>query len=219
MADAAKPLHALTGLRWIAAFAVFLHHLQRPFGVPYLNWWLGSLAVSFFFVLSGFILTYVYAERMANKTVTVRKFLFTRWARIWPLHLACLVIFVTVFSSWNAILGSWDHTPRFLTNLTMLQSWVPDPGWYFGFNGVSWSISTEFFFYLAFPFLMIGGEKKFWPIFVILTLSGFGDFVWSVLRRKDACVRRLGRRQYGAFQSRCFDCLSFVRAWPSGSCF
>jgi len=127
--------------------------------------WLGCLAVSFFFVLSGFILTYAYHDRLKTWRDGVGGFWFARWARIWPLHVVCLgILLVWDFSSdYIEVLGRGERAHRLLgTNLLLLHSWVPHPEWAFSFNAVSWSISTEAFFYFVFPLLLIGGQRQFW---------------------------------------------------------
>ncbi len=163
MAHQAQPLHALTGLRFVAAFAVFVHHVGGRFGLPNDELALGSFAVSFFFVLSGFILTYVYADRLQYGGL--KKFYFTRWARIWPLHLACLLIAILTMGSMPQLIRG-EGWGKLITNALLLQSWVPNTPWVFSFNGVAWSISTESFFYLMFPLFLIGGQKKFWLKYV-----------------------------------------------------
>ena len=157
-----QPLLALTGLRFVAAFAVFLHHVGGSFGLAKINMPLGSWAVSFFFVLSGFILTYVYANRLNQQSL--KKFYFTRWARIWPLHVACLLLFMALMG-WRQF-SSGEGLGKLVCNLLLLQSWVPDSRWVFSMNGVAWSISTEMFFYAMFPLLLLGGAKRFWKKYV-----------------------------------------------------
>ncbi len=159
MSGKVKTLDALTGLRFIAAFLVFVHHISGRFGLGEVRAALGALAVSFFFVLSGFILTYVYHNRLQTKDV--KRFYFTRWARIWPLHVVCFL-----FALFMLNMPRFDADPiygfKVLSGVFLLQSWVPDYGWNFVTNGVSWSISTEMFFYLMFPLFLLGGQKKFW---------------------------------------------------------
>ncbi len=130
---------------------------------------LAGAAVSFFFVLSGFILTYVYKDHLTYGKV--KKFYYKRWARIWPLHLVCML--VAIFSI-GIVIQDWT---MFGVNLGLLHSWVPRTPWVFSFNGVSWSISTEMFFYFMFPFLLIGGQKKFWFKFAILWALVIGVLV------------------------------------------
>ena len=77
-------LRSLTGLRFVAAAAVFVSHIQYFVFPEVRQLPLGGPAVSFFFVLSGFILTYVYGQKLSRQSVP--RFWFTRWARLWPLH-------------------------------------------------------------------------------------------------------------------------------------
>jgi peptidoglycan/LPS O-acetylase OafA/YrhL len=142
-------LDALTGLRFWFAFLVVVHHsLQHWFGprvYPVADF--GYIGVDFFFVLSGFVLTWSWRPE-----VTARRFWWNRVARIWPLHLTTLVLaLVLVADQVNrpGVLGS-------LANLFLLQAWVPDDRVYFGYNAVAWSLSCEVFFYLAFPLLARG---------------------------------------------------------------
>ena len=90
MASATNKLDALTGLRALAALAVFAQHFMSIMDIKVKLGPIGGIAVSFFFVLSGFILVYVYKGRLTGSTTP--KFYFTRFARIWPLHIACLLL-------------------------------------------------------------------------------------------------------------------------------
>lgn len=158
MSDGRKPsLHALTGLRFFAAAAVFYHHLGGKFGWEQNRYSIGSLAVTFFFILSGFVLTYVYHDQLANRK-QVGRFLFNRFARIWPLHFFCLLLAAGLvwFDSRLTVEPFWQ---KFTLNLSLLQSWTPFSDWVFAFNGVAWSISTEAFFYGLFPLLMFAGAR------------------------------------------------------------
>jgi len=139
-------LDALTGLRFWFAFLVVCHHsLQHWFGpgiYPVADF--GYIGVDFFFVLSGFVLTWSW-----RPDVSARRFWWNRVARIWPLHLTTLVlalVFVADQVSRPGALGT-------LANLALLQAWVPDQHIYFGYNAVAWSLSCEVFFYLSFPVL------------------------------------------------------------------
>ena len=177
----AAQLDALTGLRFFAALAVIMVHavnlaIRRDAG--YEQW--AASAVSFFFVLSGFILTYVYSERLT--WAKVPEYLVARWARIWPLHVVCLCCAAAVYMyrgylPWNLETG-W----RFATNLLLVQSWIPITGWPFSFNGPAWSISTELGFYLAFPVLLLAGRRQFWPVFAVVTVVSLGGLAWLQAR-------------------------------------
>ncbi|OIJ74203.1 MAG: hypothetical protein A2V21_307970 [Deltaproteobacteria bacterium GWC2_55_46] len=123
-------------------------HARGTLGVPedFLTTFALTEAVSFFFVLSGFILAYVYPTLEGP---AIRNFLIRRVARIWPVH-ALALLFLLAF-------GLFSLTPSpyiFTLNLFLLHSWFPFKDIYYSFNVPSWSISTEFAFYLFFPFLI-----------------------------------------------------------------
>ena len=110
--------------------------------------------VSFFFVLSGFILTHVYTSK---PMLSYGSFLRARFARLWPVHLAAtLLLFLTVpaISLTYDGPGIFDKWIVLGFNLSLLHSAFPFLSYIFSWNAVSWSISTEFFFYAAFPFLL-----------------------------------------------------------------
>jgi peptidoglycan/LPS O-acetylase OafA/YrhL len=176
-----KALDALTGLRFIAALTVVVIHAIKYGGHdtsqlgPY-----AANAVAFFFVLSGFILTYVYDQRMAS--VGTSKFYFARFARIWPLHIVCLLgaVFVDAWFGNGALLS---RKVQFWNHAALLQSWLPIYKWSAAFNGPAWSISTEFAFYLAFPILLALGRKRFYPIMIASLLC-----TATILCALDYCI-------------------------------
>ena len=162
-----KTLDALTGLRFIAALAVVLvHAMKYADGVSAYNAY-ATNAVAFFFVLSGFILTYVYHDRLWQ--VGVIKFYFARFARIWPLHVVCLVAAIAVQYYYGQTGGTTSSL--LASHLSMLQSWIPIEKWSLRLNGPAWSISTEFGFYFVFPVLLWLGRKQFWPIALVSILA------------------------------------------------
>lgn len=90
-----RRLDALTGLRWWAAFWVFGYHLLNYTGMPLLiaaPLEIGSIGVTFFFVLSGFVLTWSMTGEVSASTFYTRRF-----ARIWPSHIVALLLAIPVF--------------------------------------------------------------------------------------------------------------------------
>lgn len=162
-----KKLDSLTSARFVAAAAIVIGHLSERFGSLGLSHLPLNQGVSFFFVLSGFILHYNY--RSFTSAGAVKRFIVARIARIWPVHVACLLLFFVVLPHdlWYI---PWPR-PTLLTlvvpNLLLVQSWIPAKSFYLSLNGVSWSISNELFFYLALPFIVIYLRR---PL-VILSLS------------------------------------------------
>lgn len=168
---AAQNLAALTALRFPAALAILIHHCN---GVFWPAAALGPLdaGVSFFFVLSGYILTHVYGGSVVG-AVALRRFYVARIARIWPLHLLCLaatLLLVAVPEPEPFRAGA------LISNALMLHAWVPFDRYFFSYNYVSWSISTELFFYLAFPFL-VRRSRVALLVWLCISLAGVAALV------------------------------------------
>ncbi|MFN8663214.1 MAG: acyltransferase [Thermomicrobiales bacterium] len=162
-------LRPLTSLRFVAASMILLLHAAGQFGIsqtpggPFLLW----QGVSFFFVLSGFILVYVYGEL---EGVSARSFLRARIARIWPAHVATLLLLLLLVPTARPPLDA-ASTGHLLTNIALLQSWTPTGEQWSSFNGVSWSVSAELGFYLCFPLLVINWRRTWhWKLFGTLLL-------------------------------------------------
>jgi len=148
-------LKPLTALRFAAAMWVVCHHFWPHLqggGAPALVG-RGYLGVEMFFVLSGFILSHVYLESFGEGRFRYGAFLWARIARIYPLHLAVLAGLGALAAAAAAAgmqlsgaLVDWRALPA---NLLLLHAWglAPASAW----NHPSWSISAEWFAYLAFP--------------------------------------------------------------------
>ncbi len=147
-------LDGLTGLRFFAAAWVFAYHffVLTVDGAPA---WVkaaqqsGHAAVSLFFVLSGFVLAYGYAEPLADGRVGRARFWWLRLARVWPLYALTTLVEIP--------LGLHAGTaPRLVAGATAadlvgLQAWIPAVT--FVGNTPGWSVSVELFFYFVFPWL------------------------------------------------------------------
>jgi peptidoglycan/LPS O-acetylase OafA/YrhL len=155
-------LTSLTALRFFAALSVFFSHVHFVKGTEYSIFFMekGYVGVTFFFILSGFILSYSYGQR---KDMNKKKFYFTRFARIYPLHFLTLIISLP-FVFYN----DFKHLLATFPNIFLLQSFIPIKGVYFSANSPSWSISTEMFFYLLFPFLINFNKNKLILISILL---------------------------------------------------
>jgi peptidoglycan/LPS O-acetylase OafA/YrhL len=141
-------LDSLTGLRFFAAGIVFMHHafelttgtlreaLLAVFGH-------GRAGVSFFFVLSGFVLAW--SMRPGDRAGSFWR---RRFARVWPAYAVAAVAGYLISRYFD---GRSFSLEKLAANLAMVQSWVPTKDWYFSVNAVGWSLSVEAFFYLTFP--------------------------------------------------------------------
>lgn len=132
--------HVLQALRFGFAVMIFLHHVEL-FEAG------GSCGVSFFLLLSGFVMSRGYAEKVAQPGFSWRHYMGRRILRLWPLHLVCLLVAVAVrVFLYGEEIGGWWWLP----NLCLLQSWLPYPHIYFSGNAVSWCLSDLLFFYALF---------------------------------------------------------------------
>jgi peptidoglycan/LPS O-acetylase OafA/YrhL len=150
-------IRSLTSLRFLFALLVFFHHCNFLKATPLYGsvFAEGYIGVGFFFVLSGFILAYTYAEKMGQRGAGIAKYYRLRFFRIYPLHWLTLLAVLPLF-----LYGGHLSAPVFLANLFLLQAFIPNDLFYFSYNAVSWSISAEIFFYALFPFLVRISPKR-----------------------------------------------------------
>lgn len=151
-------LPSLTGYRAVLFLAVYLTHAlgaARFFRsnyadnlgtiAPY-----GTAALSSFFVLSGFVLTW--QEPWRGRT---RSYLRRRLLKIYPGHIvvwaATLIVLAVVGPM--ALIGTTRTGPA-ITNLFLVQAWVPKPSYLMSVYGINWSVSCEMLFYLSLPLVV-----------------------------------------------------------------
>ncbi|WP_116245105.1 acyltransferase [Nocardiopsis sp. FIRDI 009] len=144
---------SLTGLRFIAAALVFLHHViwfnvfadqavVDTYHAAFIN--AGRVGVTFFFILSGFVLTVA-----VRPNDTVAAFWRRRAAKIYPNHVVTALLAMVVTTVVGSSALGWELIP----NLLLVQTWWPSYDVVFSVNPVSWSLACELIFYLSFPFL------------------------------------------------------------------
>ena len=172
-------LKQLTGLRFVAAFAVLISHFHQR-GVITLPPQIynsldgGRTAVTFFFVLSGFILAYNYSDLATRQKR--RTFFVNRFARIYPVVLFALTIaslatmaagsdpdFLKDRYSITSDPATWLSL-SFVSQVLALTAWLPSARLNQPFNSPAWSISVEFFFYAMFPIILVLISKAKTPM-------------------------------------------------------
>ncbi|MEY9893350.1 peptidoglycan/LPS O-acetylase OafA/YrhL [Catenulispora sp. MAP5-51] len=160
MAQRPARLPSLTALRFVAAFLVFTYHLtylsvfrdtRLEKHYDFITNSAGTMGVGFFFVLSGFVLTWV-----ARPTDSKGQFWRRRFFKIFPNHAVIwLVILVMLVVS-----GTKTMVEPAIANLFLVNSWAPSMNnLLYAVNGVTWSLSAEIVFYLLFPFLVLAAAK------------------------------------------------------------
>ncbi|WPU25012.1 acyltransferase [Cedecea neteri] len=170
-------IHSLTSLRIFAALGVFVSHLGilSQSNIPQFNeasryFFNGYVGVTFFYILSGFIINYSFSNNIANGKFSNKDFIVHRLARLFPVHLASLLCVILLFGytlNFEAV-----NKETLIYNSLLLHSFIPDVKYYFSFNPVSWSISCEMFFYVCFCFLVKIKTKHLTVIFLsILSAS------------------------------------------------
>jgi peptidoglycan/LPS O-acetylase OafA/YrhL len=166
-----KPAHparlsSLTGTRFVAAFMVLGFHVsiaglfapglaQDALSAVFAQ---GASGVSFFFILSGFVLAW-----SARDSDTAPRFWRRRWAKIYPSHVAAWVLALGGMIA----AGKTIAADQALSTVLLLQAWFPTERIYYAVNTPSWSLSAEAFFYLTFPLLFAAIRRlrpaALWP--------------------------------------------------------
>lgn len=196
-----RDLPQFTGLRGIAALLVLFYHVRNTHDVDLTFGFIdplskfGVLGVDVFFVLSGFILSFVYGE-MFSEGITrksLRAYGVARFSRIYPLHFVMLFIMLGAYAVALRVGVTPNETSGYsveglILSLFLVQEWFgvvsPNPG--------SWSISVEFASYLIFPLLIACAARlpRYWPLLAIVggaivvqvfadirTIRGMAEFV------------------------------------------
>ncbi len=179
-------LRPLTSIRFLFALLVVVFHGQDTLKQGgFDNWPVvvravishGYIGVSFFFVLSGFILAYAYRRKLNDGGGGSVDFWCARFARIYPAYLAAFIVFlpIAVYST----LISNDFPAAYITALlqiTLLQSWIPYAA--LQWNGPAWSLSVEALFYAMFPLLFLKARSM--STKKLLGIAGFSYLVSQI---------------------------------------
>ena len=153
--ETSKParLNALTGLRCFAAINIVLFHFSNPnwfgFMAPVVN--AGYASVSFFILLSGFVLAYNYADRARAGQLDKVRFWKARFTRLYPIYLLSLLLSAgNLHGEYGAHTHAMFWAGVALTPL-LLQGWIPEIATFL--NTPAWTMSAECSYYVAFPWL------------------------------------------------------------------
>ncbi|MFY0686987.1 MAG: acyltransferase [Cyclobacteriaceae bacterium] len=197
----------LNALRFIAAFLVIFNHIhQYKFWASQPNAWghtlidgLGHLPVSFFFVLSGFLITYLLLNELERTgLINIRFFYWKRIIRIWPLYLIVAAISLTIIPSLQSDIFPNLPLPTSAGTYLAIFSFTPNllrisfPT-LLGANQL-WSVGVEEQFYLLWPVLILFFHRRMFEflitliiikvitqtVFTLITIES--DFILAVLK-------------------------------------
>ena len=178
----------LNAIRFIAASFVIVAHIEffkKLFHLP--NFFenavvsiIGRLGVVLFFVLSGFLISYLlFVEKKVTKTISVKKFYIRRILRIWPLYFLIIILAFFVFPSLeffkipNQVIASWDkNLIEFLLFCFLLPNLASSikifP--FLPFASHTWSIGVEEQFYLIWPVLIKKNKNRWFLMALVIVI-------------------------------------------------
>ena len=177
----------LDGLRFIAFFLVFVQHcfaLDLNISNNYIHALregalsAGDVGVSFFFVLSGFLITYlILSEINLTGQINIKNFYIRRTLRIWPLYFGVLVLGFVIYPALKSLMGNYPAPANnpwyyftFASNFDLINVMRNFYGQDFIALDVTWSVAIEEQFYLV------------WPLFfLILPKRNYHYIFWSVI--------------------------------------
>lgn len=178
----------LNGLRFIAALMVIIHHVEQIkfyFGIdnfrhiPFIHM-IGKQGVNLFFVLSGFLITFLLlSEESLTKRISIKSFYIRRVLRIWPLYFLIVILGLFVFP-----LVDFMQIPNYnfydtslcyrILLFTLFLFFMPNlvlaMGEAIPFVSQSWSIGTEEQFYLIWPLLVKYFKNRFVLMFYVIVV-------------------------------------------------
>ena len=186
----------MNGIRFIAAFSVIFHHIeQSKFWIEMPSWWnstivdnIGHKGRIIFFVMSGFLITYLFlAEIKKTGSLDLKKFHIRRNLRVWPLYIVIILLSFFVLPLINNITCShcgFEYGPTSFSDLLTISYWKKFFLYFFMFANVGrflwppipglsqlWSIGVQEQFYLIWPTITKVFKKGFLPMVVIFILG------------------------------------------------
>jgi peptidoglycan/LPS O-acetylase OafA/YrhL len=179
---------ALTGVRALAAYLVFVSHFYYIFGdnVPqfaqkfFREFHIG---VTIFFVLSGFLIAFRYYDNFSLTKDWFKQYLKNRVARIYPMYfLLTTCAFVAYIFTKDSIVTGGQHNPLmvFLMNITFVRGFFDD----FKFSGIAqgWSLTVEECFYFSAPLMFFAAKKWGKSYLQPIVITGFGCILVLIFR-------------------------------------
>jgi peptidoglycan/LPS O-acetylase OafA/YrhL len=204
---------ALTGVRALAAYLVFISHFYYVFGesIPqsvqkfFREFHIG---VTIFFVLSGFLIAFRYYDNFSLNKYWFKQYLKNRVARIYPMYfLLTICAFVAAyFTHDEAVTGGSEHPIGILLmNITFVRGFFND----YKFSGIAqgWSLTVEECFYFSAPFMFFAAKKWGKSYLQPIVITAFG-FILVLIFRNISWYGFFGNFTFmmlNTFLGRCFE--------------
>jgi peptidoglycan/LPS O-acetylase OafA/YrhL len=218
-------LRAIEAARALAAIAVVLMHAANLMRVEHFSGHIGLgglfdfgyVGVDFFFVLSGFIITFVHFHDIGHPG-RIPYYLWRRFSRIYPIYWSILLLSIFVLAVGRLAIGkpiALDFGPEDIAGTIFLlisQSGTIEPK----FLGVAWSLQFEVLFYIAFCVLLVNARLGFlffsaWGLIIISGIVGLVNFKLPFGLGSAHCLQFLSGVAVGALARR--YTLRAQRAW------
>jgi len=171
----------LDGLRFIGSLIIILLHVEsikKLYSIPTSNIFkryalIGNMDVTMFFVLSGFLITYLLLkEKKETGTINLKAYYTRRTLRIWPLYYLILILGFFVLPYLSTSFGATNSYKQFglyFTSFLFLPHAII-PGNRLPYSlGPTWSVRVEELFYLCLPLLLLK-TKKYLTSFILIAL-------------------------------------------------
>jgi peptidoglycan/LPS O-acetylase OafA/YrhL len=169
----------LDGLRFIAASMVIFPHIEQfksfmglDYSYSIYPYQSGKLGVVLFFVLSGYLITYLLlAEKNSSKNISIKKFYLRRILRIWPVYYLMIVLAIFVFPFLD-ILDYGGYTPENLSRRNVIQYFLflPNVALFVPLIAQAWSVGVEEQFYIIWPVLIKYVKNKYFLFIGVISL-------------------------------------------------
>lgn len=161
-------INSLQTWRFVFALMIFHHHF---FSNPQIAQF-GYLPVTFFFILSGYVMSIGYEQKVCDVSFSYKAFISKRLIRIVPINLFCLFL-ALILPIIDDVANHHISFAKFLyavPDTLLIQSWIPIKSIYFSNNSVAWFLSSMFFCYLVFPYLLRSIRGRYGWMIMALSL-------------------------------------------------
>lgn len=210
----------LDGLRFLCFLSVFMFHSFHTEYQAIANHYIykiikvdlfgnGNIGVNFFFVLSGFLITFLLIEeKKLNGNIDLKKFWIRRMLRIWPLFYFCVLFGFYIFPILKTMFGQVPNETAnisyylvFLNNFDFIKNGLPDSS----MLGLLWSVAIEEQFYLVWPIILFALPiKRYWMAFVAiiagsLIFRAFNDVAILHEHHTLSCIGDMAIGAFGAW--------------------
>lgn len=170
-------IKSLQGLRVLGMIGIYLFHSGLLLK--------GTFPVTFFFMLSGFVLYYSYRNKIKQLSIKQNmQWVISRMKKLYPIHLITFAMSIAIRWEWLSKFKTTDILVKAILNIFLLQSLSPQN--VFSFNGLSWFLSTTFILYImAIPLIiLIKNIKSIKPQYIIFLILVFQNIIIFINNNK-----------------------------------